>query len=234
MPLPLAIILPGFGRDFNALRPFAEALAKDARCAFAHSYSFVEAFEDLTVEATARGLRRGLEALIKAQRADTAYVIGESLGGVIALVLAQDPPRGLKGVIAVDPPLRTANLWPIAGAIRAQAARGGLAKVAATQARLALGIEDDGRQVELDHARLIARPFRTATTVITGDLPLMPVRSLDGGCPCLLSDEDRDRLHARHDADVVVLEATGHTALSDRPNECAAIVRQLIKNSAIR
>lgn len=128
--------------------------------------------------------------------------VGESLGGLVALGL-----RGVGGVVAFDPFFRTDDLWPVRAAMAAALARG--------KANPAAAILAPGRSYYAQLDRLSA-----PAEVVTGDIPLLPERSLERS-PCLLQEADVARLEGR-----VRLTRTsgGHNLLDEAPEACREII----------
>ena len=123
-------------------------------------------------------------------------VLGESLGGLLALCL---PYRA----VAIDPPLRTHNLWPVKILLERPAARPFRAALAEVFA--------PGQ----DYTPLIQ-----GGDVIAGDTPLMPPRYMDS-LPSLFEPEIAPASLRVHQL------AGGHMIGKRRRPECLQIIREV-------
>jgi pimeloyl-ACP methyl ester carboxylesterase len=124
-------------------------------------------------------------------------VCGESIGGTVVLALASPGPRRL----AIDPPLRTAGLWPLRARF-AQIYR----DVPERRAFLESIFAFDGQRFgDIDYIPLIKHPAR----VLIGDLPLLPERA-SSVAPGLLGEAERDWLRRSPLIHATTVQGAGH------------------------
>ena len=98
---PVLLLHGGPGLGFDYLRDLADELAEENDVAWYQQRGLAPSVTDgpFTVEADVDDSRRVLDAL----GWDTAYVVGHSWGGHLALHVAAALPDRLRGVLAVDP-----------------------------------------------------------------------------------------------------------------------------------
>jgi len=111
---PLVLAIAGAFGHADALNPLADAVA-DADVLLAHlPGNHCPGLREPTVE----GFASAFDEVV-GQLGRPTIVLGVSAGALVALAMRS--PR-LAGIVAADPPLRTANLWPIIPAFRRHAA----------------------------------------------------------------------------------------------------------------
>ncbi len=140
------------------------------------------------------------EAVAQTFSGRPVLVCGDSIGGTVALGL---PNPGI-GRVALDPPLRTAGLWPLterfAGLYAADPAR---------RAFLSAILGFDGVAFrDIDYSGLVQHPAR----VFMGEIPLLPPREL-AQLPSLMVDEDRRRLEDARFIHTSVVMGAGHVMI---------------------
>jgi len=120
-----------------------------------------------------------------------AIVLGASIGGLAAF--AMHGPN-LRGIVALDPPLHTAGLWPLVGPFRQMLIDSNHEPRLTEFLWNVFGVGAD-RLEERDYSGLL-EGLSVPTVVIVGEEPLQPVRELTM-LPGLV--EERDRLaYRRH------------------------------------
>ena len=105
-------------------------------------------------------------------------LVGESIGGTIALRIGGGPEGPVKAILAADPPLTTAKLWNVAASFRQAFEREPQNAFLRRFARDAFGLADDGVEERIYYP-LLGR-LRMPATILTGDIPLMPPRPVVG------------------------------------------------------
>lgn len=146
-------------------------------------------------------------------------VCGESAGGLVALAMRAPGPFRL----ALDPPLRTAKLWPALPVFRqfydtTPAYRPFLTNVLGVTAT---GVEDR------DYAVLLDRPAR----VLIGGVPLMPERPLDRQ-PGFVDAPERRELEDRPWIRLTTLDGVGHLVAEEAPLVVLRVLKELVAGAA--
>lgn len=134
------------------------------------------------------------EALATLQR--PIFIVGNSLGGLLALCLPHP-------ALALAPPLRTHNLWPVRQVLERETGP----KVEVIRAVFREG--QDFRQMVL------------GGDVITGNVPLMPPRATEM-IPCLFEGDIAPSSLRVHRVE------SSHLLLKHQPNTCLKIVKALM------
>ncbi len=165
---PLVIVLPGLNRTVQSLAAWVDAASG--------------VFETVLLEQPGQGgsetpATASLETLVTELRAAVANVtalpvilVGESLGGLVALAIAADPPANVLAVMAVDPPLTPASQPHLVANVRiALKERPNDAYLAAIS-KAVLGIGPDGdRAVPRTHVPLVMAA-KAPTLLVSGDI----------------------------------------------------------------
>ena len=178
-----------------------------------------------TVEAFA--LRAGSAMQAKFPGRDL-FVLGESLGGLVALAMGGQGWPCLRGVIAADPPLTTAKLWHVAQAVRTALTRSPGHPFMESFAAEIFGIARAAVPAERIYYPVLDR-LRVPALMLTGDTPLLPPRQT-ASVPCVMDEVDRfviERLY-RDRVSVEVLDRSGHLVLFDAAAECRAHIECFI------
>jgi len=191
---PLATVFAGFYRTTNILRPFGLALAR-------------QGFEVVLRALPGHGEEPPLdhvtfEALVDRCRAQmperTSLLVGESLGGMVALRIAQTARPPLSTVVAIDPPLTMQKQTDIHAAFRP-----GMPASLRSYADL-FGVTPMGPE-ERDYRWLLAQTSDAAVHVIAGG-ERRPRTVLDADDRALIRAAEGVALHERHDTNHMVLE----------------------------
>lgn len=183
--------------------------------------------DDVTIEGFAADVG---DAIIAALGKRDVVVVGESLGGLVALALGGLHIGQIKGVVAADPPLSVAKLWHVRDAI--------CSAVAGDPANLFLhsfavnifGVLPDGSVYERLYYYLIENS-KTPVLILTGDVPLFPVRSIIV-VPCLIDDVDRyviDHLSGNR-AHIQTVPGCGHLLLIDGIQRCCCEINRFMSD----
>jgi pimeloyl-ACP methyl ester carboxylesterase len=209
---PIAVVIPGFLRTIVATRPFGEAVAMrgpDVRLrALPGHHQNEPMLSETSLESLTAHFRAWLEVY---EPSRTKVLVGESLGGLIALALARDPPPGLRAVVAADPILKTYG-------------RMDLRLECANPANPAFLIEAYGRGLFGVDSVEDGRDFRGAIGATA-----IPAHVLAAGGPSSVLDaEDRDQL--RGTPGVILHELgpeVGHLVLVDARAQAVDIVARV-------
>lgn len=167
-------------------------------------------------------------------------VVGESIGALIGLGLADGQVPQIKGVLAADPPLTTAKQWAIFVNFQRRAAKVPLLG----DYLMSFMLEVFGYTPEAIVADRIYYKYVDAVKIpvlmLTGDVPLWPVRP-QTTIPCLLDATDRWMLGTLKNPNIslTTIKGSDHLCLDKPTEQCKAAVRdfcaaQLIDNRAAR
>lgn len=133
-----------------------------------------------------------------------AIVIGASIGGLVAFGLRAP---NLKGILALDPPLRTGKLWPLREGFRQRLRND------PTNERLAefifnvFGISPDAHE-DRNYDSLL-EGLTAPTWVMYGDDALLPERPISRD-PSLLDEPERNLLRRHPGISTALVEGVGH------------------------
>jgi pimeloyl-ACP methyl ester carboxylesterase len=176
-----------------------------------------------SVRSFAENIGDALEPFIRNR---PTLVVGESLGGLIALALGGINPPSVKGVIAADPPLTTAKLWHVVDALKSAKAAYPDNRFIQEFARNIFGVGDGGEAIERNYYPILG-DLRIPGLVMTGDLPLFPRRAVNG-TPCLLDDVDRWVIETVFSDKVTLTQVpgSGHLLLTDAQHACLQLIGQ--------
>lgn len=148
------------------------------------------------------------------------FAFGISAGALIALALRTE----LRGLLLVEPPLRSCSLWPLRDALR-DVGPSGWESLAAPL----FGI------TRTEHAsrdyRPLLRTLSVPTKVLVGDMPLLPRRPLPVQ-PSLVDDESRDALR-QASVSIIEVSGAGHGVLNAAPDIVEFHLRQSIASAGL-
>ena len=228
---PVVVMLHGALRNSAPLVPWLPALERDFELLFIDLPGHGQAPElyPVSVENFARNIGDAISSLLAGRE---VMVIGESLGGLIALCLGGLDLPMLRCVFAADPPLSMAKQWQVTHAVRehAKAARG---KFWTEFAFNIFGVTEDG----LDPADRIYYPLlqrlAVPACILTGDVPLFPVRA-SAATPCLIDAVDEDAILRYSNGKAVLrrVEGCGHLVLTDALSASLTHFRQFARDRA--
>ena len=209
---PLVVVLHGALRNSETTRAWHPLLAEQFDVLFVdlpgHGYSPADG------EPSIQAFILRFREFIRRHLAHRAFVIvGESVGGLVGLGVADGSLPCVKGVIAADPPMSTAKQWPIYSNFLHRAKTRPIGDYLMTFFRNAFGFTLDGVLTDRLYYPLVAR-VKVPALILTGDLPLFPVRSLPG-IPCLIDDVDRTIIAAFANPNVAMktIKDAGHLCL---------------------
>lgn len=137
----------------------------------------------------------------QAARGRPVVLCGVSTGSLVAL--AMDAPE-VSAMVLIEPPLRTAKLWPLIAPLRARA------KAEPWAARFVEGVFGyyPGRVEDRDYRPLLSN-LKCRAWVLLGDVPLMPERELSE-LPSLVDEPERALLRAHPHVRIVASPGVGH------------------------
>jgi pimeloyl-ACP methyl ester carboxylesterase len=153
-------------------------------------------------------------------------IVGESVGALIGLGLADGQVREIKGVLAADPPLTTAKQWSIFGNFTRRARKSpGLSDYLMSFMYEVFGYTADTIVADRIYYGYVAAA-RVPVLMLTGDVPLWPVRSMET-IPCLLDGMDVWMLRTIKNTHISTTTIAGsdHLCLDKPTDQCKAVVR---------
>lgn len=216
---PIAVVIPGFTRNQDNVWAFGTALADAGFGVFFKRMPGHGPKEpllpEITLEALADELRGWLEGLPQDR---PKVIVGESLGGLVAMAVARQPPPGIHAVIAADPPLTTLRQTGLKFHFTRSADRHGL--------WAAYGYEifglGRGDPEERDY-----RPWLSGAAI--------PIHVFAGGAnphsgrlPSVLDSEDRELIRAAPGVTLhEIAPDVGHLVLEDAPLKAASLTLKL-------
>lgn len=164
-------------------------------------------------EMTVDAFGRALSEVIAAAFGDRAVVLqGISIGALTALAVRAPQVRR---IVAVEPPLATAKLWPMLGPLAEMIAAAPDDANLAAFAWGVFGVDADGSVTGRDYARLFDG-LDVPVDVVLGDQPLMPERQV-ANYPSFLDLPEREALVARPNVTVHVGPGAGHNVPFQAP-----------------
>lgn len=205
---PAAVLIHGLARDASVFMDLIPKLDRVAEVVLVElpGHGRAPFASTPSLGALAERTRQAIESLAGGR---PLVIAGESLGALLALSLSPIASQ----VVAIEPPLRTAQLWPVHWNRSAHPACADLYDNLLGQSA--------GVVAERDYWPLIDG-LSCPTTLLVGSEPLMPPRRL-AAAPSLLSPEDRS--HAAANPLVILREAPGgHDLLRCAPEHCHAAV----------
>ena len=224
---PVVVFLHGAWRRAEVFEPWGDLLADVADVVLVdlpgHGQS--DPIAVATVAAMADCVHEALRGLLPGRQ---VLLVGESLGGLIALTIAGEAHcEPAKAVFAADPPFTTTKLWSVSQTVRHHAGLGNFSEFAIQLAKETFGIS--GEEVEEIIYYPLAGKLRLPTVIATGDLALMPPRSVEG-LTCLFDSVDRFVLEQLYPGKVEVRQFAdcGHLLLIDAKDRCLEIIKSML------
>lgn len=142
------------------------------------------------------------------------HVMGVSIGGLVAMSM-----RRAKTVLAVDPPLQTAALWPLLPALQGRAVNPRHPREA-EWVRGVFGVTND--RIENIDYRPVVEAVSCPTVVLVAGEPLEPPGGPDP-MPGLITAADREWLGKRGDVTVLRAAGAGHN-IPEHPEAAPALL----------
>lgn len=156
-----------------------------------------------------------------------AIACGASVGGLVALAMRSP---WIRGVVALDPPLRTGDLWPLHNDFQNRLRRA--PDDAALHAFLdnVFGVSAD--RIE-DRSYLgLLDTLETPTTVAFAEAPLLPRRQLNG-IPSLVGEEERQVLRRNPRIKTYQVNGTGHNIAGRDLTPVVICVRERLRGAGL-
>ena len=151
-------------------------------------------------------------------------VVGESLGGLVALAMGGLPIESIQGIVAADPPMTMAKLWHVRNAMSSIVASDPANHFLRSLAINIFGVDSDGTAHERVYYDVVEQT-RVPVLILTGDVPLFPVRNTNA-VPCVFDDVDRYVVR-RLAGDLVQFQTVsdcGHVLLVEAKERCRSII----------
>lgn len=209
---PVLVLIHGLGRNVGVFVPLIPAFEALGDVVFVElpAHGRAPAAPTPSLEVLANRTKEALAALLAGRE---MVIAGESLGGLLALALSSLARR----VVAIDPPLTTAKLWPVQRWRRHD-------ECFAPYYESIFGIAG-GAATDIDYRGLITG-LACPAEILAGSEPLQPPRETTR-VPSLVDEEDRAFIRQSRMASLTVVDG-GHALLDTAPEEClAAITRAL-------
>jgi pimeloyl-ACP methyl ester carboxylesterase len=151
-------------------------------------------------------------------------VVGESLGGLVALAMGGLHIGPIRGIIAADPPLTMAKLWHVRNAISSAITSDPANRFLQAFALNIFGVDSNGGVHERIYFPLIEQS-QVPVLILTGDVPLFPARNVNA-VPCLVDDVDR-YVVSRFTGGIAqfkIVSGCGHLLLIDAKQKCRSMI----------
>jgi pimeloyl-ACP methyl ester carboxylesterase len=200
-------------------------------------------------DGTLAGATAHLGALVDELGCGPVVVVGQSLGGAVATLLARDRPGTVAGVVLLDPtpiddPAACARLERVMGVVAVVTAVPPVRRLLAAVLRVALARERRRLRLRPDCAaaheriarsdlRVLARAVRGIGALSAGlraaDLPRVPAVVVTGDrAPTHAMRRSHVRLAGAFGGSVRSWPGAGHNPQLDHPDETLAVVRELV------
>ena len=173
------------------------------------------------------------EAICSALADRRVLIVGESLGGTVALAIGGVGAGPIKAVFAADPPMTTGKLWNLAGVFRSVMGKSAEPTFADRLGRETFGITPSGIE-ELIYYPLIGG-LQVPAVIATGDVPLLPPRQM-AGVACLFDAVDRFVVETLYPGKIRFEQIAncGHVLFADAPAACREIVAGMVQDLRAR
>lgn len=223
---PVVLLLHGSMRNASVLAPWAERLDAEADVVLfdlpGHGRS--DPIARASVTGLANQVFMALKAAFPRRR---VLLVGESLGGTVALAIGSVAQSPVKAILAADPPITTAKLWSVAQAHRKAMARASPDAFVHRLAREVFGLTPDGVEERIYYP-LIGR-LQVPTVIATGDVPLLPPRRISGVTSLF---DPVDQFVTRNlypgKAEIALVPNCGHLVLCDAIDASRALIDRLL------
>jgi pimeloyl-ACP methyl ester carboxylesterase len=229
---PVAVILHGALRASPALFPWAAQLSDlcDTMLIDLPGHGQSSSSGPASIQGMAEAVHEAISAGLAHRR---VLVVGESLGGAVALAIGGIDSGPVEAVFAADPPMTTGKLWNLVGVFRSAMGKSAEPTFVDRLGRETFGITPMGIE-ELIYYPLIGR-LRVPAVIATGDVPLLPPRSMSG-IACLFDAVDRFVLENLYPGKVRIeqIPNCGHVLLVSAPGTCREIVADMLRELATR
>lgn len=194
---PAVLLIHGAMRAANDLFDFGQRIKN---CVYGHLPGHsVPNLTEMSVDAWSKAFAVAAAEFFQER---PVLVVGESLGGLVAIGIARFPIARIHHVVAIDPPLSPMP-WPLATAALTPSIRS---------------------LFEHDHWPLL-EAARIPVTIVAGSEDLGQQRDADRS-PSLMSDIDKRRASIMSTLHVI---PGGHLLLQENPDACEQILLQLMQ-----
>lgn len=220
---PLLLMAHGALRSADDLLPWSARWTDEFDVALVDlpGHGRSDAPAEISFQAFADELRFLVSDTFAARR---VAIIGESLSGTFGLATASSGPANLAAVVALDPPLSTANLWPIGDVARKAFQLHPQEPFLETFFFEMFGVRAGARAIEERQYAKYLDQLSVPALILAGDII---GGSSDQPMPSLLDAVDRDLIR-RGPAHLHELAGAGHRLVDLCPAETYAAARNFI------
>jgi surfactin synthase thioesterase subunit len=213
----IVALIPGFSRMAAELAHWSDLLPAEVRYFDLPGHQQEPAMANPTLSSIAERYMARLPA--------DALVVGESLGGLIALEMAAHGYRA----VAFDPPLRPSDLWTLRLVLPHIMQRHASISWMPGFVESLLGIKTTGEAVERDYWSMIdavSRPVDIIASSFSPDAFKSPALTIEN-TPSALTSEDIERLRQHPNVTLRVIDGP-HTLLSQNVEACREALLEII------
>lgn len=224
---PLVIFLHGAGRGAAVFQPWRALLAGKADVCLIDfpGHGLSPGVIPASLESMAAAVERLIQVHFPMRR---ILIVGESFGGLVAMTLAKGLPGSpIKAVLAADPPFSTAKQWAIVNSFRAKFVREPNDRFFFSFAEEVFGITPNEVKERIYFP--ILADLQVPTMLVTGDLPMLPPRVVDG-VACLIDPVDEFVIDNLYPGKVMKrrIANSGHLMLTSALPECLALIEEML------
>lgn len=142
--------------------------------------------------------------LVAKELARPLVAVGASVGGLVAMALRAP---NLRGIVALEPPIRTGKLWPLLPSFRQRLGQDPENALLKEFLWSVLGVSAEDHE-DRNYEHMLAQ-LATPTLVLLGAEPLYPERKL-AGVPSLVDEPERDILRRHPFIRTTLVQGVGH------------------------
>jgi pimeloyl-ACP methyl ester carboxylesterase len=229
---PVVLMLHGAMRSSEVLAPWGDRLSDvcDIVLMDLPGHGRSTSLRALSIQNMAEAIGEAISQSLSNRR---VLIVGESLGGTVALAIGGAASGPVAAVFAADPPMTTAKLWNAGSALRPRMGASAEPTLADRLGRDAFGLIPGGCE-ELIYYPVVGA-LAVPAVIATGDVPLHPPRRSQG-VPCMFDAVDRFVIETFYPgkAQLRQIANCGHVVLSDAPEACRDIIVTMLADISPR
>jgi pimeloyl-ACP methyl ester carboxylesterase len=160
--------------------------------------------------------------------ARSIVVVGESLGGLIALALGSSAPANVRAVVAADPPLATMKLLYVIRDLKNALAKWPNNLFLRDLALNVFGVSATPTRLEERNYYGLLKDLKLPALILTGDVQFGS--SQGAHIPCALDESDRTLIRECGNELVMlkIIPNAGHRVLKNQPQATLAAIREFL------